>query len=300
MKSSKLIHFVLKRLYIEYRKGLWTLYRRLRKSVDISTKQGEFTLPLEIDDPISKSLFCNLEYELDLIHDAMCFIRNKYDILPSWGTVLDIGANNGVISIGMINTGEAEKAIAIEPEPRNYELLLHNVSRNNFDGVITCLNYAVSDSKSIMDFELSKSNYGDHRVRKNTNKIGLVELNQESSRQVINVECDTLDSLLSYLDDKLVEDISVVWIDVQGYEGYVFLGGKNIFSRGIPVVSELWPYGIQRSGMSQETFCNIAGEIWSAYWVKRGNRFVKYPIDILNIYFEELGYDGDFGNVIFT
>ena len=65
-------------------------------------------------------------------------------------------------------------------------------------------------------------------------------------------------------------------------------------------VSEIWPYAIQRAGMSQEEFCGIVGGIWSAYWVKRRGRFVKYPIDIFYTYIDELGYDGDLDNVIFT
>lgn len=300
MRLLKLIPKVLKRLHIEYRTGLWNIYRRFRKSVTVTTKQGVFILTLEVDDSILKSLFINREYELDLVSDAMCFIRKLKELPKGKGTVLDIGANNGVISIGMLVTGELEKAVAIEPEPRNFLILKHNVGLNNLEGVITCLNYAVSDSKSTLQFELSERDYGDHRIRKSLSDTKLKELHDESKRQVINVETNTLDNLLADLDERFCKDISVIWIDVQGHEGYVFLGAKGLLSRDIPVVSEIWPYGIQRSGMSQETFCSIVGEIWTAYWVQRRGRFVKYPIDVFYTYFDELGYDGGFDNVIFT
>jgi len=230
----------------------------------------------------------------------MCLIRDLRGLAKGKGTVLDIGANNGVISIGMLVAGELEKAIAIEPEPRNFSNLKHNVELNHLENAITCLNYAVSDSKTNLQFELSESNYGDHRVRKSFSETGLKELYEESKRQIINVEANSLDNILAELDETLTKDISVVWIDVQGYEGYIFLGSTKLLLSGIPVVTEIWPYGITRAGMSQETFCGIVGNIWSAYWVKRRGKFVKYPIDVFYTYFDELGYDGDFDNVIFT
>jgi FkbM family methyltransferase len=255
---------------------------------------------LDINDPISRSLFVHGEYELDLVSDAMSLIRNLRNLPRGKGAVLDIGANNGVISIGMLVAGEVEKAIAIEPEPRNFSILKHNVKQNHLESVITCLNFAASDRKSTLQFELSESNYGDHRVHKSLSATRSKELYNESKRHVIAVEANTLDNLLADLDTRLCQDISVVWIDVQGYEGYVFSGSKKLLSSSIPVVSEIWPYGIQRAGMSQEEFCGIVREIWSVYWVRQRGRFVKYPMDVFSSYFDELGYDGDFDNVIFT
>ena len=107
------------------------MYRRFRKSVTVTTKQGVYILPLEVDDPISKSLYVRREHEFDLVSDAMCFVRKLKHLEKGKGTVLDIGANNGVISIGMLVGGELDKAVAIEPEPRNFSNLKHNVEGNH-------------------------------------------------------------------------------------------------------------------------------------------------------------------------
>ncbi len=184
--------------------------RRFRITVTIKTKQGIFSLPLDTDDPIYRSLFLTREYELDLIIDAMCLIRKLRGLPKGRGTVLDIGANNGVISIGMLVNGELEKAIAIEPDPKNFSILKHNIMQNNLEDVITCINYAVSDNKSILQFELSKNNFGDHRVRKLLPDIKLKELYYESQRRVINVKANTLDNLIADLDKKFSKDISVI------------------------------------------------------------------------------------------
>jgi hypothetical protein len=91
-----------------------------------------------------------------------------------------------------------------------------------------------------------------------------------------------------------------MWIDIQGYEGKAFLGAKNLLSRKIPVAAEIWPYGIERSGMTREQFCAIARDIWTHYWILRKGEFVRRAIDDLGRLYERLGSQGNFTNVIFT
>ncbi len=300
MNLLKLIPEIKKQVYTLKRKIEYKYLLKLNKEATFTTKQGIFTIPTGVPDPISRSLYLNKEFELDLITETMHLIRNLRNLEKGQGTILDIGANNGVISIGMLVRGELNKAIAIEPEPRNFLTLTHNVQQNDLDNVMICLNYAVSNEKSTLEFELSEKNYGDHRVRKSFSETKSKERFDELKREVITVEADSIDNLLANLDQKFTKDISVIWVDVQGYEGYVFLGSKQLLSSGIPLVSEIWPYGIMRAGMSQETFCEIVSNLWNFYWVKRRGKFIKYPINIFYTYFEELGYNGDYDNVIFT
>jgi len=44
--------------------------------------------------------------------------------------VLDVGANLGVISIGMLVNGDVAAAIGVEPDPDNYALLERNIAQN--------------------------------------------------------------------------------------------------------------------------------------------------------------------------
>jgi hypothetical protein len=102
------------------------------------------------------------------------------------------------------------------------------------------------------------------------------------------------------VDQAFRDDIAIVWIDVQGYEGYVFAGARTLLATGVPVVSEIWPYGIRRAGMSRDAFCAIVEGTWSTYWVQREGTFVRRPIDTFRTFFDGLGVDGDFDNVVFT
>ncbi|MFQ5549501.1 MAG: FkbM family methyltransferase [Woeseia sp.] len=276
---------------------------RLRKSVTVSTRQGVFEILMATHEFVGKSLYCYGEFELEVMASAMEFLRNNQKCPPKGhGTVVDIGAHNGVTSIGMLCTGELQKAIAIEPEPRNFAMLQRNVTLNGLEDRIVALPYAVSDRKDEIEFELSKNNFGDHRVRMNANAVAAdsAELYDESRRRVITVKADRLDNLLAGLPDSFTDNIALVWIDVQGYEGYAFMGAKTLLSKGIPVVSEIWPYGLRRAGMSPEKYYAIASSIWDDYWVWRNGDYVRYPIDTLNSLMDELGYDGNHTNIIFT
>ena len=87
---------------------------------------------------------------------------------------------------------------------------------------------------------------------------------------------------------------------MQGYEGYAFRGAANLLTRGVPVVSEVWPYGIERAGMSLETYCEIVGGIWSTYWTEHRGKFVQHPIGELPKYAAKFGQSAKYKNVIFT
>jgi hypothetical protein len=39
-----------------------------------------------------------------------------------------------------------------------------------------------------------------------------------------------------------------LWIDVQGYEGFVLDGGRETLRYNPPLVMEFWPYALERSG----------------------------------------------------
>lgn len=300
MRLQRLVIEVLKRGYAEFRLLCWEINRKFRKSVTVSTKQGVFTV-LSADTVFGRYLYHTGQWELDLMSKAMAFLRSIQKCPPKGkGTIVDIGANNGVTSIGMLHTGELEKAIAIEPEPRNFTLLQRNVHQNGLKDKVICLPYAVSHQKGKVLFEVSGNNSGGHWVRTNSRVVGSTELHYESGHRVITVQSDQLDNLLAELPESFTHDIAVIWVDAEGYEGYVFMGAKKLLSKGIPVMSEIYPYAIRRAGMTQEQFCAIARSIWTNYWVLRRERFVRYPIHILDIFFDELGNDNDNGNIIFT
>lgn len=215
--------------------------------------------------------------------------------------MLDVGANIGVISIGLVLAREIDRALAIEPEPNNFRLLQENVDQNGLSQQILCFQSAVGEKVSTLTMELSPDNAGDHRIR-GVPTVDAPESMHESGRRSIRVPSCPLQDILRRPEVQTfgLSCPSLVWIDVQGYEPYVFQGGKSLFERGVPVVSEVWPYGILRAGTSLESFAETIGSFWSDYWIERRGRFVRYPVGVFDRYLEELGTNGDFESVIFT
>lgn len=282
------------------RRLMWQVHRRLADTATISTKQGRLTVYLQ-DKAIGKRLYCRKEFEFDLSSRVLAFLRRTEQLPPKGqGTVIDIGANMGVISIGMLYNDEFSQAIAIEPDPRNFRLLEHNVAQNGFANRCLCLPYAVSDHRGTIPFALSETNFGDHRVLMQARGSEDVRCGN-SLRRVIEVETCSLDDLFSSGEAGLWADaISLLWVDVQGHEGHVFRGAKEIIKRGIPVVTEVWPYGLKSAGTSINQFCDIAEGYWSRYWTTDTDVFLEHSISDLKSFLRGLDDLNGHKNIIFS
>jgi hypothetical protein len=169
MRYKKFVAKLVRKFFVEIRILCWEILRRLRSSLTVSTKQGRFTINLGKEDYIGRDLYANGEYELEVVSATMDFLRSIGKCPPKGeGTVVDIGANIGVISIGLLHTGECHRAIAIEPEPRNVALIERNVRQNGLQSKYITLPFAASNQRGELVFELSDDNFGDHRVRTDT------------------------------------------------------------------------------------------------------------------------------------
>ncbi len=285
-------------VYMVMREGLYRLHGCFRETVTIRTKQGRLTLPTQ-DCGIGAPLFRRRQYEYDASLRALRFLKDQQFIPQNNVHMLDVGANIGVISIGLLLANEISSAVAIEPEPKNFGLLLKNVEQNGLSKRLTCLQVAAGETESTLTMELSPNNPGDHRILPDLAARAGSHRN-ESSRRTVQVQSLPLPQILALpeIQSSAAATPSMLWIDVQGYEGYIFAGAQGVLGSGLPTVSEVWPYGILRAGMSLETFASIVTGIWTDYWII--DRFVRYPITVFDRYLDELGPDGDFENVIFT
>jgi FkbM family methyltransferase len=283
-----------------FRHALFRLHGVVHDTVTIQTNQGRLTVSTR-DHGIGARLYRERQYEYDSSLRAICFLKEMGFVPQSNVCMLDVGANFGVISLGLILAGQIQRAIAIEPEPGNYCLLRRNVEQNGLSDQMLCLQLAVGDKASTLSMEISPNNRGDHRIRRTT-APGATERQNESSRQTIQVNSLPLKQILELpeIHNRAMSSPSLMWIDVQGYEGYVFKGGRSLLDGGLPTVSEIWPYGILRAGMALEESVDIVSSIWSDYWIERRQRFVRYPITVFDRYLDELGTNGYFENVIFT
>jgi FkbM family methyltransferase len=189
------------------------------------------------DKEISKSVYVNGDFDFAKVIKAIKLLGGQFKL----DILIDVGANIGTICIPAVNRKIATKAIAFEPDPNNYRILVSNIHLNNLSENIEYYNLALgAESNQLLSLEMSENNSGDHRIRVST-EDGIYA---EASRNVIRVKSEKFDSLVKRLDKRT----SLIWMDTQGYEGFILQGASNAIEAQIPIVLEFWPYGIKRAG----------------------------------------------------
>jgi FkbM family methyltransferase len=161
-------------------------------------------------------------------------------------TFLEIGANIGTATVTALKGCGFRDSVSFEPLPENYTLLLANLEANGLADRSRALQLALSDHDGEAEFEVSPNNSGDGRVRTGAEAAGQDAFG-ESSRQVVSVEMAQLDSLCESGVIE-VDEIGLAWIDAQGFEGQILSGARRLLESDVPVVTEFWPYGLERSG----------------------------------------------------
>jgi len=136
----------------------------------------------------------------------------------------------GTITIPALKRGLLQTATAIEPHPHNLRLLRANIALNGLEDRVTVLAQAVGDRSGVtLHLHESATNSGNH-------SIGAEGIPVASSR------LDDLD---------LPSAPSLLWMDIEGYEGHALKGASRMLAAGIAVVCEFNPTFLEQSeGMS--------------------------------------------------
>lgn len=238
-------------------------YKLAEHDVTIETENGILSCSNK-DWLIGKHLFVHRNYEIEFIKHAIEFLQSE-DLLKKGAnnTIVDVGANIGMICIALLLKGYFKYAAAFEPTPENFRRLEKNVRQNGLEDKIRCFNLALSSENRILEFELAEGNSGDNRV-KLSDEQGKMD---ERRRKTIQVEAQKFDSVLSEHQSLENSEIDLLWLDIQGHEGHFFQGAGDFLSRRkIPCISEFWGYGIKRAGMSEKEYCRIVGETYTKFY----------------------------------
>jgi FkbM family methyltransferase len=109
-------------------------------------------------------------------------------------------------------------------------LLKANVNINQIEKKVTLLNMALSNKIAEGYLKLfSPNNSGDFRVVSKSKKVERIKLN-------------VLDNFTS----KISRNNSLIFMDAQGHEPEIFLGGKKTLKKKIPMIFELMPSIIKK------------------------------------------------------
>jgi FkbM family methyltransferase len=265
------------RLRLALRQRRWAqLHAGPPQLLTVRSTNGLLTIDSR-DSVIGQAIYLHRAWETELAAATMAFLRREGLLLPERGVVVDVGANIGMTSIGMLLRGDFERGVAIEPSPENLRLLRRNVSQNGLEERLLILPVAVSSNDGELELELSPENFGDHRIRHSAG-AGAYD---EGDRRTTRVPVRTLDGCLAEAGVRPLE-VGLLWIDVQGHEAQSFQGASELLASGVPVLSEFWPYGIRRSGLADVEYCAILCSRFTDYYHRQQGQFIRADIRALS------------------
>lgn len=184
---------------------IWQLFNKVYKSKVIIPWVDDTKLIVSKGEAgVTGNLYCGLmEYQ------DMGFILH---FIRSSDLFFDIGANLGVYSV-LASGVKGCKSFAFEPIPKTFQKLVEQIKINRLEELVHCINKGISNKNDFLEFttEFDCMN----RVVKNI---------KNNSVETINAEVIKLD------DYHKVDSPTIVKIDVEGYEKFVFDGGKSFFS----------------------------------------------------------------------
>jgi FkbM family methyltransferase len=164
-------------------------------------------------------------------------------------TLLEVGANIGTGAIEAIHRHGFERVLAFEPEPENFRLLRMNAILNGVEDRVETIEAAVSDSEGTATLQVSSRNSGAHSLSGgDVRAIGTVE-----------VPTVTFDGMVGRgeLDP---DSVSLLWMDIEGYEIHALMGARTLVERAVPVVMELNPAVLEAAGRADRLLPTLVGD----------------------------------------
>ena len=234
-KFYRNIESVLKKFFIFFKNSKNLNLHKAVQSAIYNTSENEKILfvnknntrfLLHSKDIVSKKIFIDYEFDYKIIKKALSLLGKKH----KRKTLINIGANIGSICIKSVKEKYFNSAIVFEPEEMNFKLLMSNVLINNLENKIIAHKLALSNTKTTLKLSLNKkSNLGDNRI--------INKLNNQKKLKIQKVKSDKLDNFISNHNKKN----TLIFMDVQGHEPYVFMGAKKSLKKKIPIVFEFSP-----------------------------------------------------------
>src|ERR1700722_7675726 len=158
---------------------------------------------------------------------------------------IDVGANIGYFSCLLAKlAGPDGKVLAVDPEPQNLKLLEQNIKINNLSNVVvrSCALGAREGSAMLGLYKASTR--------------GRPSILDKDAKARIHVPVRTLDDVARH-SGKNVSWWSLVKIDVEGYEGFVLDGAREILPRIETLVMEFSPASLKKAGGDPTTTLEI-------------------------------------------
>lgn len=189
-------------------------------------------------DPTGSSLFVDGGPRTDHTH-----LRRALHALERAGTpaerdtFVDVGAHIGTTTLFAVRTLHFREAVAIEPSLENMRLLRLGALANGVEDAVRPVLAAASNEAGVADLVVGGLGSEYHHLTRNGGGEGLRQL----------VPTTTLDDLATrnVIDP---DRVSLVWLDIEGYEPQALEAAATLRERRVPLVIEVCREKLVRTG----------------------------------------------------
>jgi FkbM family methyltransferase len=245
------------------REAWWFSKAQICEHVDVKI-QSKVHMRLYFQSDLSKLVYCE-DFEKQERQFLNAFLR------PG-DTFVDIGANIGLFAlIAAARVGASGRVIAFEPTNETFGRLEENVALNHFNNV-SCHCVAVSDKPGEMPFSVSHNGFDDYNSFAPPIKGG--------SFTTTSVQCTSWNDFAT--EHGLIGKVTMMKIDVEGWEEKVLQGGRCVFSRqDAPLLQvEFTDAASESAGTTCQNIYRLLEELGYAVFSydRRRNRIIPDPM----------------------
>lgn len=181
-------------------------------------RQGPgFTMDLVPGDIISDSIVVDGHWE-PRITESLLAIGKK------GGLMIDVGANLGYFALLWASLSPDNHCIALEPSPRNFEILTSNIKQNGLQSRIAALQSAAGAAPGKLAF--------DPGPQSQTGWGGFTSSPNDAQAQ-IDVDVVRIDDLA-----KTHDTVALLKVDTEGADAWVLAGCSGLLAAG--AIEEIW------------------------------------------------------------
>lgn len=197
---------------------------------------GDHLMTFSPEDYLGRSIFVKNHFDRDHVGRMMGKLA-ELGIDVEGKALLEIGANIGSHTVYFALTGAFDQIVAVEPDPRNFELLEENVRQNGLASLVRRMPFAAGESEGTIDFFLHPDNHGKSSPHSRHVK----------DRRIV-VPALPVPEILARAG-VAEADVGAVWMDIEGYEPVACRSMQSLFMRRIPVHMEFTGdfYGPEKS-----------------------------------------------------
>lgn len=189
---------------------------------------GDHLMSFAPSDYIGRKVFRKGHFERDHVARLLAVLKER-GLRKSGSVLLELGGNIGTQTVYFALSGAFERIVAVEPDPRNFPMLVTNIAQNGLTDRVTAVQCAAGDRDGDLEFFLHTDNRGKSSA-----------IRQSARDRRITVPVRPVPAILASAGVD-AGDVGLVWMDIEGYEPVACRSMEGLMARGVPLYMEFTP-----------------------------------------------------------